>query len=165
MGPEASTRVRFATASDLPSLVQMRLTLLAEEGKSSMFAPAHADAANVTEQLTSKQIGVLNAPIFVAERDGKLVGMLRCSLTRNSPLLDAAPFCTLTMAYVDAPNRRAGILRALVDAAERWSFERGVNDIRLRCTVENTEGNAAWAALGYGVAAFVRRKQVMVCPS
>ena len=51
-------------------------------------------------------------------------------------------------------------LRALVHEAEAWCRLRGLGELRLHCTVENTEGNAAWAALGYDPVEVVRRRVV-----
>ena len=61
-----------------------------------------------------------NETMLLAERDGRVVGILRCVDAPGSPLLLPERYCYVSSVYVVPAERRRGVLRALVAAAERW---------------------------------------------
>jgi GNAT superfamily N-acetyltransferase len=154
--------VRRATAEDVPALTALRLALLREEGKSPLFAHPRADAAARARQLSASQIAGIREAVFVAERQGSIVAMLRCVVSRGAPLVRGSRHGLLTSAYVRPSARRQGVLAALVKAAEEWCRSRGLRELRLHCTVENIGGNAAWTALGFTAAEVLLRREIPV---
>ncbi len=89
---------------------------------------------------------------------GRAVGLLRCAVSHAARLVRPSRYGFVTSAFVVAAFRRQGVLRALVQEAEAWCRLRGLHELRLHCTVENAEGNAAWESLGYEAAEVVRRR-------
>jgi GNAT superfamily N-acetyltransferase len=153
--------VRDAAPQDAEAVARLRLALLAEEGRSPLYANASPRAGDASLRLTRRQIGDSRSPIFVAESgdsDARVIGTLRCTVAQRSPMLEGGAIASLTMAYVVPECRRSGVLRALVDHALAWCSSRGVSDVRLRCTIENAGANETWEALGFRVAAVVRRR-------
>ena len=161
-GRVAGLVVRRATTEDVPALTALRLALLREEGKSPLFAHPRADAAARAKQLSASQIAGAREAVFVAERQGSIVAMLRCVISRGSPLVRGTRHGLLTSAYVSPPARRQGVLAALVQAAEAWCRSRGLRELRLHCTVENAGGQSAWAALGFTAAEVLMRRGIPV---
>jgi len=151
--------VREATPHDLDIIVEMRLALLREESRSALFADPHPDAAARARQITASQLLDDDQVFLLAVCGEESVGALRCSLTTASAMSREAARGFLSAAYVHPRFRRRGVLRRLVDAAEAWCAQRGALDLRLHCTRENVEGNAAWEALGFEVVEVVRRRR------
>lgn len=151
--------VRAATPEDLETVLAMRLALLKEEARSALFADPHPDAAARARQITASQLLDDDQVFLLAFAGTEAVGALRCTIAHGSPLLRHATRGFLSAAYVRPGFRRRGVLRALVAAAEAWCLERNAPDLRLHCTRENEEGNAAWEALGFGVVEVVRQRR------
>jgi ribosomal protein S18 acetylase RimI-like enzyme len=151
--------VRPATPADLDTVVGMRLALWKEEARSALFADPHPDAAARARQITASQLLDDDQVFLLAISGTEAVGALRCTVTHGSPMLRQAARGFLSAAYVRPAFRRRGVLRTLVAAAEAWCRERDAHDLRLHCTPENVEGNAAWEALGFGVVEVVRQRR------
>lgn len=137
----------------------MRLALWKEEARSALFADPHPDAAARARQITASQLLDEDQVFLLAIAGTEAVGALRCTITHGSPMLRQGARGFLSAAYVRPAFRRRGVLRALVAAAEAWCRERDAHDLRLHCTPENVEGNAAWEALGFGVVEVVRQRR------
>lgn len=163
VAPRRSARrpitVRAATPRDLDAVVDMRLALLEEESRSPLFADPHPDVAARARQITASQLLDEDQVFLLAMAGTETVGALRCTITHGSPMLRQAARGFLSAAYVRPAFRRRGVLRTLVAAAEAWCRERDAHDLRLHCTPENVEGNAAWEALGFGVVEVVRQRR------
>jgi GNAT superfamily N-acetyltransferase len=151
--------VREATSEDLDAIVAMRLALLREESRSAPFTDPHADAAARVRRITAAQLLDADQVFLLAVAGVEPAGALRCTITSGSPLSRDTARGFLSAAYVLPPFRRRGVLRKLVDAAQAWCTHRGAHDLRLHCTRENLEGNAAWEALGFEIVEVVRRRR------
>lgn len=152
--------VRAATDADLEIVVALRLKLLTEESRSPLFAQPRNDAEEQARTLTRTQLASRTDVILLAVHDDVPVGLLRCAVSHAARLVRPARYGFVTSAYVEPAFRKRGVLRALVQEAEAWCRLRGLSELRLHCTVENAEGNAAWESLGYETVEVVRRRLV-----
>jgi GNAT superfamily N-acetyltransferase len=152
--------VRQATTADADAVATMRLALLAEEGRSPIFAPLRSDADRLARELTMAQLAAPQQVILLALNAERAVGMLRCVIRNGSRLVSAGPHAFLTSAYVRPGWRRRGVLRALLQAADGWCRAHGLREMRLHCTVENATGNVAWKSLGFTPAQILHRRNV-----
>lgn len=84
--------------------------------------------------------------IFVAKAEGKIVGWLHCliCLRVESPL-----FVEVTGLVVDENVRGQQIGKNLIDTSKKWSQNRGISTIRIRCNVLRTETHKFYQALGF----------------
>lgn len=84
--------------------------------------------------------------IFVAKAEGKIVGWLHCliCLRVESPL-----FVEVTGLVVDENVRGQQIGKNLIDTSKKWSRNRGISTIRIRCNVLRTETHKFYQALGF----------------
>lgn len=143
----ARTTVRRATAADAEVIEALRQALRQAEG-----IPAPAPRA---PRATAGSRG--GRPVtFLAERDGQVVGVLRCTARSAS----SGHFGWVSTVYVTPGQRRRGVLRDLLLAAEAWCRRRGLAEMRLHCTVGNTGGAAAWTALGFTPSMVLYRRTV-----
>jgi len=152
--------VRRATPDDLDVVVAMRLALLREHAGNAVYGRLRSDAPARARTLFGEQLASPHDATWLAvNAAGEAVGILRCMEGRGSPLLDPPRYGYVASVYVVPEARRAGVLHALLEAAEAWSRARGLDELRLHAAADNGTANAAWQAVGFAVAEhlFVRR--------
>jgi ribosomal protein S18 acetylase RimI-like enzyme len=152
--------VRHARLDDLDAIVEMRLALLREYGDHPLYGNLRADAHDRAFELFRMQLLTPNETMIVAERDGEIVGLMRCVESPASPLLFPDRFCYVSSVYVRPAARRRGILRALLAAAETWCDDRGITEMRLHSAPSSFQAASAWDALGFEVVEHVRRRSL-----
>jgi ribosomal protein S18 acetylase RimI-like enzyme len=145
----AAVSVRRATFDDLPTVVALRLALLREHGRNVVYKRLRADAELRAQRLFGNQLESADEATFLAERDGEVVGILRCVHSTGSPLLFPAHYGYVSSVYVPPAHRRSGILRALLDEAVAWCDERGLTEIRLHNAADNPLAEQVWERLGF----------------
>jgi GNAT superfamily N-acetyltransferase len=149
--------VRRATLSDLNAIVELRLSLLLEYREHPMYGNLRPDAQPRAEELYRAQLLSPNEAMFVAQTQDRLIGVLRCADTPVSPLLFPEQFCYVSSVFVRPGDRRQGVLRELLHAAETWCAERGISEMRLNNTIDSVAAQA-WQSLGFDVVEQVRRR-------
>jgi GNAT superfamily N-acetyltransferase len=149
--------VRRATLGDLPTIVELRLALLRENGDHPVYGQLRADAPERAYDVFGAQLRSPQEIMFLAEARTGIVGILRCVETLNSPLLHPDRYCYVSSVYVRPGSRRAGVLKALLRRADEWCSERGLTEMRLH-NVPGGTASAAWSAEGFAVIEEVRRK-------
>jgi GNAT superfamily N-acetyltransferase len=141
--------VRAATADDLTVIATMRLALLQEEAENPFFANPHPDSARRTLRLTQSELEMPGQVFLLATRGERAVGMLRCRAVQRTPLVADARQAVVTTVYVVPAERRKGVLRALVAAADRWCRKNDLPAMRLQCSLTNDVGQRAWESMGF----------------
>jgi aminoglycoside 6'-N-acetyltransferase I len=155
-------RVREATPRDLATVVALRLALLQEHPTHPIYGRLRRDVIDRARELFAAQLRSPIEVIFLAERDGGAVGVLRCVESVGSPLMEPSRYAYVSSVYVRPEERRRGVLRALLGAAERWARARGLKQMRLHNVAGSTNAEAAWSALGFGVVEQVRLRDLNV---
>ena len=87
--------------------------------------------------------------VFVAEDQGKIVGMLELSLRPYADGCDSSPVPFIEAWYVAEDARRSGIGGALVRAAEQWARENAYTEMASDALLDNDVSHWAHAALGF----------------
>lgn len=155
-GDAEGVTVREATSRDLESVVALRLALLREHPDHPIYGRLRADVSDRARELFANQLRSTMESIFLAERGGRVVGVLRCVESIGSPLLDPARYAYVSSVYVRPEARRCGVLRALLRTAERWARARGLDQMRLHNVAGSAAAEGAWSALGFAVVEQVR---------
>jgi GNAT superfamily N-acetyltransferase len=158
--PLPSISVRQAGPDDLPTVVALRLSLLREHSGHPIYGRLRGDAAHRAHDLFATQLDSSSEVIFLAERGGQVVGILRCVESTGSPLLHPARYGYVSSVFVTPAARRAGVLRALLDRAVAWCEDRGLGEMRLHSVAGDAVSEAAWDALGFEVVEYVRLKTI-----
>jgi ribosomal protein S18 acetylase RimI-like enzyme len=152
----AAVSVRPATADDLAIVVELRLALVAEHADDIIYGRTRRDMRARARQLYLAQLRSVREITFLAERDGSVVGILRCVDSAGHPLLHPDRYGYVSSVYVRPAARRHGVLRALMEAAERWCRGRGLGEMRLHNAADNPLSNATWDSLGFRIAEHLR---------
>jgi ribosomal protein S18 acetylase RimI-like enzyme len=153
--------VRPATLADLDAIVELRLALLGEYRDHPFYANLRNDARARAHDLYQNQLSSPFETMFLAQRGEQVVGVLRCVDTPTSPVLLPERYCYVSSAYVMPDDRKKGVLRALLDAADEWCEERGLGEMRLHNSVFSHEARQAWDSLGFEVVEEVRRRELV----
>jgi len=156
--PHAAPRmtVRRAVLRDLDTIVELRLALLRLHAENPLHGRIRADAPLRARRLYAQQLRALDEVIFLAERDGVALGVLRCARSSGTPMLDPVMYGYVSSVYVVPAARRQGVLHALLRAAERWCRRRGLTEMRLHNSAHDAVANTVWDALGFELAEVVR---------
>jgi ribosomal protein S18 acetylase RimI-like enzyme len=152
--------IRPATPDDLPTVLELRLALLREHHRNRVYRRLRPDAEDRARRLFASQLAGTDQVIFLADCSGTTLGILRCVHSTGSPLLYPAHYGYVSSVYVRPEARRQGVLRALLEEAERWCRARGLTEMRLHNAAENAEANESWEALGFEVVEILRMKSL-----
>lgn len=92
---------------------------------------------------------VLPQRVFVAEADGRLLGMLELSLRPYADGCHSSPVPYIEAWYVAPDARRQGIGSALIQAAEEWAVQHGHTEMASDALLDNSVSERAHLALGF----------------
>jgi aminoglycoside 6'-N-acetyltransferase I len=105
---------------------------------------------HATEEDTESLLADPQSPVFVAERsEGGLCGFLEAGTRPFADGCETRPVGYIEAWFVDADQRRKGLGRALVAAAEQWARQQGLREMASDTAVQNDAGLMAHQALGY----------------
>jgi GNAT superfamily N-acetyltransferase len=143
--------VRSATESDSRALGELGAALMRTHhdfDPERFIAPGPNPAAGYGRFLASR-ISADDAAVFVAERDGEIVGYVWASLEPHSwkELREASGF--IEDVVVREAERRTGVATALLDAAMRWLRSRGAPRVILWTAEKNGAAQQLFTSLGF----------------
>lgn len=134
--------VRAATKADADAWLAMRAALWPD-------ADAEDLRLEVARYFVARGEPLLPHQVFVAERDGAIVGMLELSLRLYADGCNSSPVPFVEGWYVAETARRGGVGGALVRAAEQWALDNGYREMASDALLENTGSERAHKALGF----------------
>ncbi len=129
-------KLRSADLSDAASLAELSCQL--------GYTTTQADAKQRLS-LIDRQDG--NAVLVAESSRGGVIGWVHVFSTFR---VESAPFAELGGLVVAEGCRGMGVGRLLVDAAERWSRERGFCELRVRSNVVREDALRFYEHLGFG---------------
>jgi len=143
--------IRRARTEDVPTLGRLGALLLREHhayDQDRFMAPG-ADPEGGYAWFLGTQLEESDAAVFVAEREGEILGYLYASIEPRSwkELREVAGF--IHDVVVDERFSRAGVASALVEEAAGWFASRGMPRIVLWTAQRNGEAQRLFARLGF----------------
>ena len=133
----AAAVVRRAVAGDLDAWQALRIAL---------WPDADDTADDLLAQLQRDDVAVWLA----FDADGRAVGLVEAGLRRDYVNgTETSPVGFLEGLYVVESWRRAGVGRALVEATEQWTRDRGCSELASDALIDNADSHAAHAAYGF----------------
>ena len=159
--------VRRATFKDLDAVIQLRLALLREYPDHPIYGRLQRDVSARARELFAAQLRSTTEAMFLASFQDtgvraaagvESIGILRCTESTSSPLLEPSRYAYVSSVYVHPNARRRGVLRALLREADEWSRARGLDEMRLHNDADSESAEGAWSALGFQVVEHVRHR-------
>jgi GNAT superfamily N-acetyltransferase len=149
--PQSDVIIRRARRSDIERLGRMGATLLRvhyDFDRARFMAPGD-DPEGGYAWFLGTQLTKRDAGIFVAERDGTVVGYVYAAIEPQSwkELRDEAGF--IHDVLVDETARGGGIASALIDAAVEWLRQRGMPRVVLWTAHANEPAQRLFTARGF----------------
>jgi ribosomal protein S18 acetylase RimI-like enzyme len=142
--------IRSVTSADAPAIAELWESLVAYHQTLDSALPAAA--ANGSARYTKRLLQHLddtNTHALVGEVNGKIVAFALAMIVDLLPDIFAQePGGFLADIYVDAPYRRHGVGKSLVDAIRAWFQENGVTHFDWHVAAHNTDALAFWRAVG-----------------
>lgn len=126
--------VRELRASDLGAVRR----LLGELG--------YETSAAVLEARVDAVLGAAQHRLIVAEDRDSVIGVLHVF---ERPSLEKGAQAVVQSMVVDAGHRRAGVGRALLDEAQAWASERGLDAVVLHTRTDRDDAHAFYARNGF----------------
>jgi len=137
----ADLSIRRATSRDLDALVRLLGVLFSIEAD---FAPyVERQRRGLAMLLATPE----RAAVLVAERAGAVAGMVTAQLVVSTA--EGGPSALVEDMVVEANERRHGVGRALLAAAEAWAAERGATRLQLLADRENAPALRFYERLGW----------------
>jgi ribosomal protein S18 acetylase RimI-like enzyme len=143
--------IRPATEEDLPQMVHLWREMMDYHARcDARFQPKPSpEAERAWTKYVQDTIWTSDEwCVFVAERDGELVGQICGELREAVPVFRSHTYGYVTDIVVDPATRRLGIGRALLDALREWMAERGADHLQLQVLHANPASQAFWRAMG-----------------
>lgn len=140
--------VRRAQAADhdaLRAIWQESATAFVKADPRYQLAP---DAAAQWETALRGWLAQDATAIFVAEREGKVLGYIIGTLTDNLPGLLPARYGYVSDLAVDFHAKTGGVGRALLEKLKTWFLAQGVSHVEARVPYRHPVAQAFWRAIG-----------------
>ena len=140
---------RFATESDIPALLKLRLAVDADQAR--RFGNDRW-STTITEKSVAR--GLKSSRVLVARRHGRIIGSLRME-TKKPWAIDLSYFTPAAKAVylhdvdVDPPLQRSGVGRQLIERAKAVAQEWPVDAIRLDAYDGSSGGGPFYAKCGF----------------
>jgi aminoglycoside 6'-N-acetyltransferase I len=134
--------VRSATRADSDAWLRMRRELWPDEGD------ADGHAAEIEAYFAGRE-KLVQEVLLAFDDTGRAVGFAELSIRPYAEdcLTDRVAY--LEGWYVDAAQRRRGVGRALIEAAERWGAAQGCTEFASDALIDNDVSARAHTALGF----------------
>ncbi len=136
-----ASKIRPATISDIPSIVEIRLGAVTEEDISEFGVPEDNLYSSITKLKEIWNFGNRlkdGFEVFVSEEQGKVIGFIVFTMKRDD---------NIDNIVVAKDERGKGVGRALVEFVEELAKSRGFSVLKTD-TTENAEG-VPWRAYGF----------------
>ncbi|MBL8671758.1 MAG: GNAT family N-acetyltransferase [Alphaproteobacteria bacterium] len=141
--PATPFHVRPAASADLDAVAALRAALWPE-------ASVAAHRAEAAATIAGTPASTLPLVILVAEASGRIAGFAEVGLRSHADGCDPRrPVGYLEGWFVEPDQRRRGIGRALVAAAEDWARGQGCREMASDTWADNAPSQRAHAALGF----------------
>jgi GNAT superfamily N-acetyltransferase len=143
--------IRTATPADLDLLTDLSLRFF-DDLKAAVAdefwegAEPRADLARGDFEAAFAKKGLVLIAALAGETAGYLYGRVEPAYVRESPIESMG---YISHCFVREEARGQGVASALVQAAEAWFRDRGIDFVELRYRLANRMAAAVWEKLGY----------------
>jgi len=135
----------------LDALAALWTLLTAHHEKIDSIFAVRAGADLEVRRLVDAMLRDPDGAIFVCESTpGSLLGFCAVRVDRAPPILVERERAEITDLLVRASARRCGLGRSLVERANAWVGQQGLDRCEVRVASLNDEGQAFWRAMGFG---------------
>ena len=114
----------------------------------SVYATA-SNAEKIIRRFLADLSSSSHSCLFVAERDGEIIGFLSGELREGSPAFNPKALASIEYIYVAPDHRSLGIGRALFGECQKWAEQKGADGVSLQVAASNTRARKFYEELGF----------------
>ena len=153
----SSISVRKARLKDIPEILKMWKVFMSEHdmmvvSKNPSLKP-HYDMLKTGpgdfERYARNNIHSKNAIIFLAEKDGKIIGYCLCRIKRNIPIFKVTHLGHIGDLYVKKEYRKLGISSMFKNEALKWFKSKGIKYSSIMVSPENSRARGIYKKWGF----------------
>ena len=146
---EARFTVRPGKRDDAASAARLWVRSASEHTVYDTVYATAPDAEKVMRRFLADLSSSSHSCLFVAERNGEVVGFLSGELRDGSPAFKPKTWATVEDIYVVPDHRSLGIGYALFEECMEWAEQKGANGISLQVAAANTRARKFYEELGF----------------
>lgn len=140
--------VRAVKTTDEPELLSLiREEMVALGEQDPRFRP-RGDAMDRYATYLRDRMREMDSAVFVAEREGRVVGLAVASMRQQVSFFEPSRFGTISDLVVSKSMRRRGVGSFLLDRMTKWFRGLGIETVRLHVASCNDAARAFWRARG-----------------
>src|SRR5919206_273040 len=114
----------------------------------SVYATA-PDAEKVMRRFLADLSSSSHSCLFVAEKEGEVIGFLSGELREGSPAFKPKTWAAIEDIYVLPNHRSLGVGHALFEACQKWAQKKGANGVSLQVAAGNVGARKFYEGLGF----------------
>jgi ribosomal protein S18 acetylase RimI-like enzyme len=107
------------------------------------------DAEKVMRRFLADLSSSAHSCLFVAERNGEVVGFLSGELREGSPAFKPKTWAAVEDIYVAPEHRSLGIGHALFGECQEWARQKGADGVSLQVAAGNIRARKFYESLGF----------------
>jgi ribosomal protein S18 acetylase RimI-like enzyme len=141
--------VRSGKRDDAASAARLWVRSASEHTVYDTVYATAPDAEKVMRRFLADLSSSSHSCLFVAERNGEVVGFLSGELRDGSPAFKAKTWAAVEDIYVVPNHRSLGIGHALFEECKEWAEQKGADGISLQVAAGNTRARKFYEELGF----------------
>jgi len=146
-------KIRKATADDIPAIKKLWNQLIGYHRRHFGYGTGifryKKDKDALYLKFLKKQLRRRNAAVFVAEKDGKVIGHVMVDVSTIPPIYVHDKQAHVCEIVVDKKHRKKGVGKALLKEAEVWAKKKGLYSIGLMVHTGNKYAFSAYKSFGF----------------
>jgi len=142
-------QIRRAISTDLDPIEKLWKEMMLIHAEFDDYFITTINAEDSHRSFMSNLIGDGGKRVFVAEKDGKLLGYIVVMIEDYPPIYNHKRFAEISAISVAESERRHGIGRKLLGAALDWCRSQGINRVECAVAVQNPVSQGFWKGVGF----------------
>ncbi len=146
---ETRYSVRSGRRDDAAAAARLWMRSVEEHARYDPVYEAAPDAEKVMRRFLADLSSSSHSCLFVAERDGEIIGFLSGELREGSPAFSPKTWAAVEDVYVVPELRSHGIGRDLFEAFQEWAHQKGATGVSLQVAAGNRRAREFYERLGF----------------
>ena len=149
-GPnDAPFTVRLGKRNDAADAARLWVQSAEEHTLYDLVYTTALDAEKVMRRFLAELSSGSHSCLFVAEREGKVIGFLSGELREGSLTFQPKTWAAIEDVYVTPDYRSLGVGRALFEEFQKWAKEKSAHGVSLQVAAGNTRARKLYEELGF----------------
>jgi ribosomal protein S18 acetylase RimI-like enzyme len=149
-GPnDAPFTVRLGKRNDAADAARLWIQSAEEHTLYDLVYTTALDAEKVMRRFLAELSSGSHSCLFVAEREGKVIGFLSGELREGSLTFQPKTWAAIEDVYVTPDYRSLGVGRALFEEFQKWAKEKSAHGVSLQVAAGNTRARKLYEELGF----------------